>query len=53
MLDNPLVKKVWSFVLIAFKLNLKLCFSQVISLLGLKSLYIVYCTNKCTNVTIW
>jgi len=52
MLNNPFVKKVWPFVLIAFKLNLRLCFSQVTSSLGLTSLYIVYVTNKCTNVTI-
>jgi len=53
MLDNPLVNKGGAFNLIAFILNLKLCFSQVTSSLGLKSLYLVYFTNKCTKVRIW
>jgi len=53
MLDNPLVNNGGAFDLIAFVLNLKLCFSQGTSSLGLKSLCITYFTNKCTKVRIW
>jgi len=48
-----LVNKGGAFDLIAFKLNVKHCFSHVTCSLGLKSLYIVYFTNKCTKVRIW